>query len=64
LGPWWNEDGALKEKIRKRKAEMTRRGSKMALGKVRRRGVYHLPSISIVFLFFFNFYFIFCDLNV
>jgi len=39
------------KKVRLKKTEMTRRGLKMAPEKVRRRGLYHLPPISIVVLF-------------
>ena len=42
---------------------MKRRGLRMALEKVRRRGLYRLPLISIMVLLI-NFYFIFYDLNV
>ena len=42
---------------------MKRRGPRMAPGKVRRRGLYHLPPVSIMVLLI-NFYFIFYDLNV
>ena len=44
---------------------MKRRGLRMALGKVKKRGFHCLPSIRIVVLFFFfNCYFLFCDLTV
>jgi len=45
-----------------RRAEMKRRGSRIALEKVRRRGLYCLPSVRIVVLLIE--FFIFCDLNV
>jgi len=38
-------------RVRLKKTEMTRRGLRMALGKVRRRGFHHLSPISIVVLF-------------
>jgi len=44
---------------------MTRRGPRMALGKVRRKRVCYPPLVRLVVLSFNrNFYFIFCDLNV
>ena len=45
---------------------MTRRDLRIALGKVRRRGLCCLPLVRLVVLFFlyFNCYFLFCDLNV
>jgi len=43
--------------MRRRRVEMTRGGPRMALEKVRRRGLYHLPSARIVVLFFFIFNF-------
>jgi len=52
----------LKKRTRKRKAEMKRRDLRMLLGKVKRRGLYHLPPVRLVVLLI-NF-FIFCDLNV
>ena len=61
LGLQWNRDEAWKERTRKRRAEIKRRGLRMALGKVKRRGLCHLPPIRIVVLFFV---FIFCNLNV
>ena len=36
----------------KRKIETIRRGPRMALGKVRKRRLYCLPSVSITVLFF------------
>jgi len=47
--------------MERRKVEMKRRGPRMALEKVRRRGLHCLPPISIVVLFslFFNCYFSF-----
>ena len=52
----------MKKRTRKRKAEIRRRGLRMALEKVRRSIFCHLLSVSIVVLLI-NF-FIFCDLNV
>ena len=44
---------------------MTRGDLRMALEKVRKRGLYYLPSARIVVLFFLLiFSFFFCDLNV
>ena len=64
--PSWRGGGAWKERMGKRRVEMMRRGPRIFLGKVRRRGLCHLPSVRLVvlFLFYFNCYFIFCDLNV
>ena len=51
--------------MRKRRVEMKRRGPRIALGKVKRRRLHYLPSVRIVVLFFFfNCYFLFCDLTV
>ena len=51
--------------MRRRRTEMMRGDPRMALEKVRRRGLCHLPSARIVVLFFLLiFYFFFCDLNV
>jgi len=52
----------LKKRTRKRKAEMKRRDLRMLLGKVKRRGLHHLPPVRLVVLLI-NF-FIFCDLNM
>ena len=46
---------------------MMRRGPRMALGKVRRKGLHHPSSIrfsGFVFSLFNRIFFIFCDLNV
>ena len=45
-----------------RRAEMMRRGLRMAPEKVRRRRLYHLPSVKIIVLFFalFLLIFLFC----
>jgi len=51
LGPQWSKDGALKGRIRKRRAEMERRGLRMAPEIVRKRRLCHLPSIRLVVLF-------------
>ena len=51
--------------MRLKKTEIMRRGLRIALEKVRRRELRHLPPISIVVLFnFLNKIFIFYDLNV
>ena len=48
-----------------RRAEIKRRGLRMALEKVKRRGFHCLPPVRIVVLFFLLiFYFIFYDLNM
>ena len=39
--------------MERRRVEMTRRGLRIALGKVRRKGLYCPPSIRLVVLFFF-----------
>jgi len=41
--------------MRRRRAEMTRRGPRIALGKVRGRGLHYLSSVRIVVLFFLYF---------
>jgi len=59
LGPQWSRNGALKKRMRRKKAEMRRRGPRMAPGKVKRRGLYYLPPVRLVVLFFFfNCYFL------
>ena len=51
--------------MRLKKIEMTRRGLRMALGKIKRRKLHCLPLISIVVLVnFLNNFLNFCDLNV
>ena len=40
-----------------------KRGPRMALGKVRRRELYHLPIARVVVLFLI-FNFVLCDLNI
>ena len=57
LGLRWSRDRAWKERTRRRRVEMKRRGLRMVLEKVKRRGLCHLPPIRIVFCFFliFNF---------
>ena len=62
MGPQWSRDGVQKKRTERRKVEMTRRGPRMALGKVRRKRLYCLPLVrfsSFVF-FLFNriFYFL------
>ena len=64
LGLQWSGDGVQKERLGRRRAEMTWRGPRMALGKSRRRGLRHLPPVSIVVLFSLIEFFIFCELNV
>ena len=44
--------------------EMKRRGLRMALEKVRRRGLHRLSPVSIVVSFYLIEFFIFCNLNV
>ena len=51
MGPQWSEDRVWKEKTGRRKVEMKRRGLKMALGKIKTRGLYCLPPVRIVVLF-------------
>jgi len=51
--------------VKLKKMEMTRRGPRIALGKVRRRELCYLSLVSIVVLFnLLDNFFIFCDLNV
>ena len=66
LGLQWNGDGVQKEQSGRRRAGMMQRGPRMAPKKVRRRGLCHPPSVSILVLFFFLFnrIFILCELNV
>ena len=56
----------LCKRLGKKKVEMMRRGLRMALEKVRRRGLCRLPSIRLVVLFFYFLtkFLFFCDLNV
>ena len=59
VGENWGHNGAEMELGRKR-AEMKRRGLRMVLGKVKRRGLHCLPSVRLMVLFFyFNCYFLF-----
>ena len=48
------------KKENKKEDEDDERGPRIALEKVRRRGLYHLPSVSIIVLFFVlvKFYFL------
>jgi len=62
LGLQWNRDRFWKERTGRRRAEMKRKGLRMAPEKVRRRGLCHLSSVRIVVLLIE--FFIFCDLNV
>ena len=51
--------------MKRRRMEIRKEGLRIALEKVKRRGLHRLPSVRIVVLFFFfNCYFLFCDLNV
>ena len=55
----------LKEGNEMRRIKMMRKGLRMALGKVKRRKLCYLSLVRLVVLFFFfNCYFLFCDLNV
>jgi len=51
LGPRWSRDGAWKERAEERRMEMKRRGLRMALEKVRRRGLRCLPPVRLVVSF-------------
>ena len=68
LGPWWSGDGAWKKRAGRKRMEVTRRGLRMALEKVRRRGLCCLPLVSILVLFFNRLFiiiiFIFCEINM
>ena len=48
----WSRGEVQKERTGKRRADMKRRGPRMALGKVRRRGLCRPPPARIVVLFF------------
>jgi len=50
LGPQWSGDGVQKKRTERWRVEMKRRGPRMALGKVKKRGLYCLPSVRIVVL--------------
>jgi len=52
LGLQWSGDGAWKKRAGRRRMEMTRRGPRMALEKVKRRGLHCPPPVSILVLFF------------
>ena len=60
MGLQWNRDGVWEERIGRRRAEMKRRGPRMAPGKVKRRKLHYLPLVRIVVLLidFFFFYFL------
>jgi len=45
LGLRWSGDGAWKERAGRRRIEMKRRGLRMALEKVRRKGLHHQPPV-------------------
>ena len=49
--------------MRRKRAEMMRESLRIVLEKVRRRGLYCLPSARIV-VFFSLFLILFCDLNM
>ena len=51
MGLQWSRDRAQKEKVRRRRMKITRRGLRIALEKVRRRVLYYLPLARIVVLF-------------
>jgi len=53
LGLQWNGNRAWKERTRKSRIEMKRRGPRIALGKVKRRGLHYPSLVKIVVLFFF-----------
>jgi len=52
--------------MRRKKAEMKKRGLRMAPRKVKKKELYCLPSTRIVSLFFIYYYFLIllCDLNM
>jgi len=52
LGLRWSGNGDWKERVGRRRTEMMQRGPRMALEKVRRRGLRHPPPVSILVLFF------------
>ena len=60
MGPQWSRDGVWKERLGRRRVEMTQRGLRMAPEKVRRRGLCCPPPVSIMVLFLLNriFYFL------
>ena len=66
MEPQWSRDGVWKKKARKRRMEMMQRGPRMAPEKLRRRGLYCMPLVSILVLFFSFLieFFILCKLNV
>ena len=51
MGLQWSGDGAQKKRMERKKAEMKKGGSRIALEKVRRRGLHCLSPVSIVVLF-------------
>ena len=53
-----------RRRARMRRIEIKRRGLRIALEKVRKRGLYCLPLIRIVVLFFFKLLFVLYNLNV
>ena len=49
-------------RMKKEKTEIIRRDPKMALEKVKRKGLYCLPPVSVVFIFiFFTIVIILCE---
>ena len=64
LGLQWSRDGAQKKRVGERRTEVTRRGLRMALGKIRRRKLHRLPPVSILVLFFLIEFVISCELNM
>jgi len=48
LWPWWSRDMIKKERMERQRAEMKRRGPRVALEKVKRRRLYCLFSIRIM----------------
>jgi len=60
----WSRDRARKEKTRRRRMKITRGSPRMASKKVRRRGLYRLPPVRIVFVFSLYFLILFCNLNI
>jgi len=58
LGLQWNGDRVLKGEMRRRIAEIERRGLRIALKKVRRRKLCHLSPVRLVALPNRSFYFL------
>jgi len=53
----WSGDRVQKGRTGRRRAEMKRRGLRIALEKVKKRELYHLSPVRLVVLFYFNCYF-------